>query len=247
MAEGQGFAGVEAALQFREGRARKAIDAAHGEPRRRAKPEGHRFSTHKKARPILGRAVRTPARGALPGIVRLALPFSLVGAVWLMYLLDYSVSITASVGMIALMGVVPADLLLLRIVAPCDEFQRAHFGCGRRLRYETLPSRAHFRHFLVRLHPGVRRGDEGGKQHASPVVQAVSGGGTWTRRWSGATTTKPAGSLRPLPSVGLLAMTIRAPPISGAFRSVLDPGFRRGDGVLGFFQSSRPQDVIRSQ
>ena len=30
-------------------------------------------------------------------------------------------------------------------------------------------------------------------------------------------------------------------------RSVLDPGFRRGDGVLGFFQSSRPQDVTGSQ
>jgi Cu(I)/Ag(I) efflux system membrane protein CusA/SilA len=31
-------------------------------------------------------------------------PFSAVGAVWLMYLLDYNVSIAAWVGMIALMG-----------------------------------------------------------------------------------------------------------------------------------------------
>ena len=38
------------------------------------------------------------------GIVMLAVPFSVVGAVWLMYALDYNVSIAAWVGMIALMG-----------------------------------------------------------------------------------------------------------------------------------------------
>lgn len=38
------------------------------------------------------------------GIVLLAVPFSLVGAVWLLYLLDYNISIAVWVGMIALMG-----------------------------------------------------------------------------------------------------------------------------------------------
>ena len=38
------------------------------------------------------------------GIVMLAVPFSVVGAVWLMFALDYNVSIAAWVGMIALMG-----------------------------------------------------------------------------------------------------------------------------------------------
>ena len=38
------------------------------------------------------------------GLVMLAVPFSVVGAVWLMYVLDYNVSIAAWVGMIALMG-----------------------------------------------------------------------------------------------------------------------------------------------
>jgi copper/silver efflux system protein len=42
--------------------------------------------------------------GVKAGIVMLAVPFSMVGAVWLMYLLDYNVSIAAWVGMIALMG-----------------------------------------------------------------------------------------------------------------------------------------------
>jgi Cu(I)/Ag(I) efflux system membrane protein CusA/SilA len=37
-------------------------------------------------------------------VVMLAVPFSIVGAVWLMYLLGYNVSIAAWVGMIALMG-----------------------------------------------------------------------------------------------------------------------------------------------
>jgi Cu(I)/Ag(I) efflux system membrane protein CusA/SilA len=41
---------------------------------------------------------------AKAGIVMLAVPFSVVGAVWLMYALDYNVSIAAWVGMIALMG-----------------------------------------------------------------------------------------------------------------------------------------------
>jgi Cu(I)/Ag(I) efflux system membrane protein CusA/SilA len=38
------------------------------------------------------------------GIVLLAVPFSLIGAVWLLWLLDYNVSIAVWVGMIALMG-----------------------------------------------------------------------------------------------------------------------------------------------
>ncbi len=37
-------------------------------------------------------------------IVMLAVPFSLIGAVWLMYVLGYNISIAAWVGMIALMG-----------------------------------------------------------------------------------------------------------------------------------------------
>ncbi|MBI4349024.1 MAG: efflux RND transporter permease subunit, partial [Elusimicrobia bacterium] len=44
-----------------------------------------------------GSAVKT-------GIVLLAVPFSLVGAVWFLWALDYNVSIAVWVGMIALMG-----------------------------------------------------------------------------------------------------------------------------------------------
>jgi Cu(I)/Ag(I) efflux system membrane protein CusA/SilA len=38
------------------------------------------------------------------GIVLLAVPFSLVGAIWLVYLLDYNVSVAVWIGMIALAG-----------------------------------------------------------------------------------------------------------------------------------------------
>jgi Cu(I)/Ag(I) efflux system membrane protein CusA/SilA len=38
------------------------------------------------------------------GIVLLAVPFSLIGAVWLLWILDYNISIAVWVGMIALMG-----------------------------------------------------------------------------------------------------------------------------------------------
>lgn len=38
------------------------------------------------------------------GIVMLAVPFSLIGAVWILYILDYNISIAVWVGMIALMG-----------------------------------------------------------------------------------------------------------------------------------------------
>ncbi|MCB1305961.1 MAG: efflux RND transporter permease subunit, partial [Leptospiraceae bacterium] len=38
------------------------------------------------------------------GIIVLAVPFSLIGAVWLLYALDYNISIAVWVGMIALMG-----------------------------------------------------------------------------------------------------------------------------------------------
>src|SRR3989338_2673638 len=38
------------------------------------------------------------------GIVLLAVPFSLIGAVWFLYLLGYNISIASWVGMIALMG-----------------------------------------------------------------------------------------------------------------------------------------------
>src|SRR4029453_17206234 len=41
---------------------------------------------------------------ARTAIVMLAVPFSLVGAVWLLWALDYNVSIAVWVGMIALMG-----------------------------------------------------------------------------------------------------------------------------------------------
>jgi copper/silver efflux system protein len=57
----------------------------------------------------------------------LAVPFSLVGAVWLMYFLGYNVSIAAWVGMIALMGLDAETgvFMLLFLDLSCGEAKRA--------------------------------------------------------------------------------------------------------------------------
>jgi copper/silver efflux system protein len=53
---------------------------------------------------IFGLLYLNTKSSAKAGIVMLAVPFSAIGAVWLMWALDYNVSIAAWVGMIALMG-----------------------------------------------------------------------------------------------------------------------------------------------
>jgi copper/silver efflux system protein len=60
-------------------------------------------------------------------LVAAAVPFSLVGAVWLMYFLGYNVSIAAWVGMIALMGLDAETgvFMLLFLDLSCDEAKRA--------------------------------------------------------------------------------------------------------------------------
>jgi Cu(I)/Ag(I) efflux system membrane protein CusA/SilA len=60
-------------------------------------------------------------------VVMLAVPFSLVGAVWLLYLLDYNVSIGVWVGMIALMGLDAETgvFMLLFLDLSYDEAKRA--------------------------------------------------------------------------------------------------------------------------
>jgi Cu(I)/Ag(I) efflux system membrane protein CusA/SilA len=60
-------------------------------------------------------------------IVMLAVPFSLVGAVWFLYLLDYNVSIAVWVGMIALAGLDAETgvFMLLFLDLSHDEYKRA--------------------------------------------------------------------------------------------------------------------------
>ena len=60
------------------------------------------------------------------GLVMLTVPFSVVGAVWLMYVLGYHISIAAWVGIIALMGLDAETgvFMLLFLDLSHDEFQR---------------------------------------------------------------------------------------------------------------------------
>ena len=57
------------------------------------------------------------------GIVLLAVPFSLVGAVWLLYLLDYHLSLAVWVGMIALAGL-DAETGLVMLLYLDNSFER---------------------------------------------------------------------------------------------------------------------------
>jgi copper/silver efflux system protein len=65
---------------------------------------------------------------AKAAIVMLAVPFSLIGAVWLMYALDYNISIAAWVGMIALMGLDAETgvFMLLFLDLSYEEAKRHH-------------------------------------------------------------------------------------------------------------------------
>ena len=70
--------------------------------------------------------------GVKAGIVMLAVPFSVVGAVWLMWLLGYNVSIAAWVGMIALMGLDAETgvFMLLFLDLSYDDAQGARDACA---------------------------------------------------------------------------------------------------------------------
>jgi Cu(I)/Ag(I) efflux system membrane protein CusA/SilA len=61
------------------------------------------------------------------GLVMLAVPFSAIGAVWLLYLLDYNLSIAVWVGIIALMGLDAETgvFMLLFLDLSFDEHKRS--------------------------------------------------------------------------------------------------------------------------
>ena len=65
-------------------------------------------------------------------IVLLAVPFSAVGAVWLLYALGYHVSIGVWVGLIALLGLDAETgvFMLLYLDLAYDEAKRGRDGCA---------------------------------------------------------------------------------------------------------------------
>ena len=87
------------------------------------------------------------------GIVLLAVPFSLVGGLWLVWWLDYEMSIAVWVGIIALAGLdAETGLVMLlyldnsydrfktegRMNTPADLYQAVHDGAVRRIRPKTM-------------------------------------------------------------------------------------------------------------
>ncbi|MCH8271162.1 MAG: efflux RND transporter permease subunit [Planctomycetes bacterium] len=93
------------------------------------------------------------------GIVLLAVPFSLVGAVWLLYFLDYNMSLAVMVGIIALAGLDAETglVMLLYLDNSFNRFQRegrmrdtndlwwaVHEGAVKRIRPKTMAAAAIF-------------------------------------------------------------------------------------------------------
>ena len=99
---------VEEAKQRVAERARPAdgLHAALERPVREHGPRARAAEGRDPAHDLPDRAAALPEHqvGVKTGIVLLAVPFSLVGAVWLLWVLGYNISIAVWVGMIALMG-----------------------------------------------------------------------------------------------------------------------------------------------
>ena len=77
-------------------------------------------------------------------IVMLAVPFSLVGAIWLLYLLNYNVSVAVWVGVIALAGLDAETgvVMLLYLTLAYDRHACARGGCDRSTTFARASSRA---------------------------------------------------------------------------------------------------------
>jgi copper/silver efflux system protein len=121
------------------------------------------------------------------GIVLLAVPFSLVGAVWLLYALGYHLSIAVWVGMIALMGLDAETgvFMLLFLDIAYDERQRAGrmqsredltdailHGAVRRIRPKMMTVTAMFMGLLP-LMWSIGTGADVMKRIAAPMVGGV--------------------------------------------------------------------------
>ena len=66
------------------------------------------------------------------GIVLLAVPFSLIGAVWLLWLLDYNLSVAVWVGVIALAGLdAQTGVVMLLYLTLAHRKRAAEGGCAR--------------------------------------------------------------------------------------------------------------------
>lgn len=122
------------------------------------------------------------------GLVLLALPFSMVGAIWLLYLLDYNISLAVVVGLIALAGLDAETglVMLLYLDTSYKRFEREgrmrntddlwwaiHDGAVQRIRPKTMTVAAVFTGLLPLLW-ATGAGADTMRRLAIPIIGGVS-------------------------------------------------------------------------
>jgi copper/silver efflux system protein len=117
-------------------------------------------------------------------VILMAVPFSLVGAIWFLYLLDYHLSLAVWVGLIALAGLdaETGAVMLLYLDISFDKFQREgrmrnlhdlelaiHDGAVKRIRPKTMTVMAAL-FGLVPIMIGTETGSDTMKRMAAPMI-----------------------------------------------------------------------------
>lgn len=123
------------------------------------------------------------------GIILLAVPFSLIGAVWILFLLDYNLSVAVWVGFIALAGIdaETGAVMLLYLDLAHDEAKREgklvslsalksaiHEGAVKRIRPKTMTVLTNFIGLMpIMLSSAADAGADVAKRIAAPLVGGI--------------------------------------------------------------------------
>jgi Cu(I)/Ag(I) efflux system membrane protein CusA/SilA len=123
------------------------------------------------------------------GIIMLGVPFSAIGAVWLLYALDYNMSIAVWVGLIALIGI-DAEMAIFMLLylklawekrvregtmnTMADLDEAIHEGTSKRLRPKLMTVLTTFLALLpILLAPATEAGADVMKRMAAPMVGGI--------------------------------------------------------------------------
>ena len=144
------------------------------------------------------------------GIVMLAVPFSLIGAIWFLFILKFNVSIAVWVGMIALMGLdaeTGVFMLLFLDLSYYDQVRQGRMktfqdlkeaiihGAVKRIRAEMMTVTATFMG-LIPIMWSLGTGSDVMKRIAAPMIGGVFRASSWTCSFTPRFTPSGNGAMR---------------------------------------------------